>query len=371
MVLVEEPPEAEPGALRYRLLEPIRQLAEEQLLAAGEAAVVGARHRDWYLGLAEQALDGMEGPDQRRWWDRLDLEHDNLLAALAWSAADPAGAPALLRLAGRLGRYWQARGLAREGIRWPERALARSEATPSADRARALNWLGQLEIVGSGNVARVRPLLEQSIAAARAVGDRRLLSMALRHLGQGLLAFGRPAEARRRFEQALAVSRVAGPPREIAWNLSVLGVTLTAEGQREAPDALLRESIALGRRAGDDTPVIASLRALAELYRARGDVARGRSAAREALAIARRLGVGLWSLSLLVTLGTSPRPNRTGRRPRTCTGKASSSRAAAGCPGRWPTLSGATPRAASRAATTAARRGSTAPRPRSPRRPGP
>jgi predicted ATPase len=151
MVLVEQPARAEPGTVRYSCQETIRQFAEEHLLASGEAAAVRARHRDWYLGLAEQGRDGMQGSDPKRWLHRLDLEHDNLLAALSWSKADSGGANKLLRLAGSLGLYWQARGLlVREGIGWLETALARSDASPSADRALALDWLGQLE-AGSGN----------------------------------------------------------------------------------------------------------------------------------------------------------------------------------------------------------------------------
>jgi len=116
MVLVEEPHEHEPRVVRYRFLETIRQFAEEKLVEAEEAEVVRTRHRDWYLRLAEQALEAMEGADQKRWWDRLDLEHDNIRVALAWSAADPHGSQALLRLTGLLGRFWQERGYASEGL---------------------------------------------------------------------------------------------------------------------------------------------------------------------------------------------------------------------------------------------------------------
>jgi non-specific serine/threonine protein kinase len=303
MVLVEEPPRAEPGSVRYHCLEPIRQFAEEHLVVSGEAAAARARHCKWYLSLAEQAWDGVQGSDPQRWLQRLDLEHDNLLAALSWSAADPNSVTTLLRLAGSLGPYWQARGLlVREGIGWLETALDHSDATPSADRARALDWLAQLE-AGSGNVGRLN-LLEQSVAEARAVGDRRLLAMAVSHLGQALLSIGRLAEARGSLEEALAVSRAANLPREVASSQCWLGVILIAVGRLDAAEALLLESVALGRQTGHESPVAWSLRALGELYRARGDLARGRSAAVEGLAIARRIETDLWLVSLLLlTLG--------------------------------------------------------------------
>jgi predicted ATPase len=301
MVLVEGPRENEPNVLRYRFLETIRQYAEEKLVDVGDAALARTRHRDWYLGLAEQGLEGMEGADQKRWWDRLDLEHDNLRVALTWSAADPNGSEALLRFAGVLGRFWFSCGYASEGIGWLEMALARSDPTPSSVRARALNWLGELE-AWNGNVERARPSLEESVAQARTVGDRRVLSLALRHLSVALLSTGDQAEARRRIEEAVAVSREEGSKREIAWNLSALAATLASAGDSEAIEPLLLEAIAIGRQSGDITPVLASSRSLARLYLMRGDLARARRVIHEALALAGQ-DVKLPIHGLLVTLG--------------------------------------------------------------------
>ena len=49
------------AAVRYRLLESLRQYALERLAAAGEAAAARARHRDWYLALAEAAEPELVG----------------------------------------------------------------------------------------------------------------------------------------------------------------------------------------------------------------------------------------------------------------------------------------------------------------------
>jgi non-specific serine/threonine protein kinase len=304
MVLVVEDPQQddERSTRRYRLLEPIRQFAEEQLAATGGVEHARTWHRDWYLAVLDAALDGMEGPDQKRWLNWLDVEHDNLLAALRWSEADADSSRQLLRQAGIMGRYWQAHGLSREGIYWLEIALARADVMPTADRARALNWLGQLEI-GNGHIERVLPFLEESVAQARAIGDRRIVSLALRHLGQAMLSLDRNADALEYFREALTVSRVSGPLRETAWNLSTVGVALTLLGRYSEAEAPLHESIALGRQAGDSTAVTNALRALGELYRLRGDVGLAHQSALEGLDVAGRTGSKLWSLSLLVTLG--------------------------------------------------------------------
>jgi predicted ATPase len=66
---------AEPAgeALRYRLLETIRQFAAGRLAeAGGEAAAVAAAHGAHYLRLAESAAPHLTGPGQGSWLARLD-----------------------------------------------------------------------------------------------------------------------------------------------------------------------------------------------------------------------------------------------------------------------------------------------------------
>jgi non-specific serine/threonine protein kinase len=285
MVLVEESGGNEPSVVRYRFLETIRQYAEERLVAANEAESARMHHRDWYLGLAEQAVEGMEGADQKRWTDRLELEYDNLRAALSWSAAHPESSAALLLLTGYLGRFWQARGYANEGIAWLEAALSQSTTGPSSARARALNWRGVLEM-WDGKLPAACMFLEESISHARAVKDWRVLSMALRHLSIALFATGDVQRPVLIVEEAVAVSREEGYMREIAWNLAWLAEASLGAGRLNVVEPLVAESIEVGRQSGDTSPVVAALRSLIRLDWIRGDLTRARASIGEALKIA-------------------------------------------------------------------------------------
>jgi len=87
---------AEPagGALRYRLLETIRQFAAERLAEAGEeaTAAAAAAHGRYFLALAQAAAPHLSGPGQGRWFARLDTDHANLRRAIEHAAAqDPDG----------------------------------------------------------------------------------------------------------------------------------------------------------------------------------------------------------------------------------------------------------------------------------------
>jgi predicted ATPase/class 3 adenylate cyclase len=293
--------------MRYTLLQTVRQYAGEKLLDAGEAEAVRARHRAWYLGLAEQALPELEGHDQKRWADRLEDEHDNLRAALAWSAANPADSPALLRLAAVLGKFWRRRGYNREAIGWLELAVARSGTTPSGDRALALDWLGHCEWI-EGNVERAGPLLEESVAQARTVGDRKLLAMALGHLSYTAISLGDRARARRLLEEALAVGRAVGYKREVASALYDLAGLLMREDALEAIEPLLVESLSTARESGDATSVCKALLGLSCVYHRRGASARARNLLEECLALARRTDARwhiMWTLFCLGDLAAA------------------------------------------------------------------
>ena len=72
---------------RYLMLETVREYARERLEASGEADDIRRRHAAWFLALAETAEPELVGPAQERWLDRLEDEHPNLRAALAWATS--------------------------------------------------------------------------------------------------------------------------------------------------------------------------------------------------------------------------------------------------------------------------------------------
>jgi non-specific serine/threonine protein kinase len=280
---------------RYRFLETIRAYALECLQQSGEFDALQVRCRDWYVRFCEEAYVGLEGVEQKYWLDLLDAEHDNIRAVLQLSVTDSSG-DALLRLTGALGRFWATRGHWREGMAWLKLALGRSEHASSGARARALEWLGQFE-ANSGNLETARNRLEESTREARAAGDRRVLSGALRKLGSmGDLAHGRTL-----IEEALAVSRVGDIRREIAWNLCSLAANLVNSGMTDSVEPLLQESIAVGRDCGDATPIVIAKRILGQLYTARGEYESAKVVLEQGSSLARSLD--MWNQVLDIQLG--------------------------------------------------------------------
>jgi predicted ATPase len=70
---------------RYRLLETMREYGREKLMASAEIDQARQRHLDYVVQFAEAAEPMLRGAEQVAWLNRVETEHDNLRAALAWS----------------------------------------------------------------------------------------------------------------------------------------------------------------------------------------------------------------------------------------------------------------------------------------------
>ncbi|MEU1310843.1 BTAD domain-containing putative transcriptional regulator [Streptomyces cinnamoneus] len=111
------------GQMRYRLLETVGEYAGERLDEAGERAAVERRHLVAFRELARTADPLLRGTGQRAWLDRLELEHDNLRAALrrAVAARDEHEALCLVL---SLAWFWQLRDHRADARHWTEAVAA-------------------------------------------------------------------------------------------------------------------------------------------------------------------------------------------------------------------------------------------------------
>ena len=130
------------GEPRFRMLVTIREFAVEKLVESGERDEIVRRHASAYLAVAEEARPNLQGTDQKRWLDRLELEHDNLRAALEAAITLRMGEEAC-RLVWALWRFWQVRGYLVEGAVWSGRVLALPlDDVPPLVRMRTLEAAG-------------------------------------------------------------------------------------------------------------------------------------------------------------------------------------------------------------------------------------
>lgn len=270
---------------RYRLLETIREYAYEKLQEQGEGPRVGERFAGWFLKLAEEAEPELTGSEQDHWLDALEIEYDNLRAALGWAFENhPASA---VRLAGALIMFWQARSHLREGRGWLERAVSASEQSGDLPRAKVL-W-GAAVLGAVLNAAAQRSALEESISLARQFGDRQLEARALNILGYSFMQqkslTGVPC-----FKESIDLARKCGDVWCLAHSLSGSGRAYMFHGDPAAARPYFKESLQVGRLTRDRRAVSDSLYGMGWVDLAQGDLKQAQDVLKQALGAARESG---------------------------------------------------------------------------------
>jgi predicted ATPase len=247
---------------RYNMHELVRQYANERLRETEEMEWTLGRHLEYYLALAEAAEPQRHGAERQLWLERLEVEHDNLRAALAWSmTAD--GTEAGLRLAGALSGFWYMKGYWSEGRDWIERALAKTKGLgQTLMRAKAL--------FGGGELARDQGDYDRATAL---------------------------------FEERLALGRELKDSGCVAWSLYELGMVAVHQSNYERAMALFGDSLTLFRELKEIWGTALSLYGLALVALQRGDDQQATPLCLESLALCRELEAKGTSASVLNCLG--------------------------------------------------------------------
>jgi predicted ATPase len=316
----------------FRLLYVVREYALEQLEASGETNALRQAHAASYMALAEQLWAAtMTYVESLAHIARIELELDNVRAALTWlrtraegdRQTGAAGRPQVeragprrdvetpvvqgLRLAGALVWSWAFRGHLSEGRAWVEAFLAlettraataaarsrRTMTTRAASqayvRARALYAAGVLAY-WQGDAEAAVPPLEQSLALARALGDRPttgyvLTPYVLNNLGMAFRDLGDLVRARTCCEEALALSQALGDRDQVANTLCSLGRLALEAGDLEQATVYSERALAESRQIQFHTGAADGLAMQALIARRRADLSRAVALAREALVL--------------------------------------------------------------------------------------
>ena len=240
------------GEARYDLLDTVRAYALERLTMAGGLMATRKAHTDYFVSLAEDARAGLRGPAWLTFLRRLQLENDNLWAALDY-AREAADRTAVARLGAALGWYFMLAERVSEGRRFLE--LAQSSAPQDSPLHLGIEMLSYLCYLAAEelDLAVAVELGERAVGLAAAHDApyegalaRIALSSALARLGDHRRAVELVDEARATFEE-----------RADDWGVAaaLLVTAIGAAGARDAattaatiPD-LVRHSEVIGYEA--------------------------------------------------------------------------------------------------------------------------
>ena len=276
---------------RYTMLEVVREYALERLAENGESRTIQLRYARFFLQLAKTPR-GVLPPTvpQALWLNQMDLEYDNLRAALKWCFANDLELG--LHLATAVGDYWIKRGRLIEGRFWIEKYInaCRGSVKVLLDSLREALRCASVLAYFQDDMAAVREHAEALRELGRERKDKASLAFALFFLGQDALQQEHFEQAKPLFEQSLALSRQIEDNGHTASTLLMLG--LVAGGQKDYPQALAynAESLAMYQRLGDRWLESFILENTADIWAEQGDYQKARALSQRSLSISQELG---------------------------------------------------------------------------------
>ena len=297
------------GEVRYQLLEPLLQYAAARN-TADEAGDSKGRHAGYFRDLAEQAAPELRGPRQLEWLERLELEHDNLRAAMAWGL-EAGDAELAQRTAAALTWFWIIRRHVAESVGWFDRVLTVEGGSPKA-RASALVQAGFIttmirldDLEGCLKQIREGSALFCELGDGQGVGmakiheafilwwrrdfgasSRRLVEIQTAHqaygfewgdafcdwfLGSAAWLEGDISRAYEHYSRGLEIFRRVGDLALIAWSLLPLANIALESGELDQATALYNESLPMMSDLGDRHGVGAVLLGLGIAVHLRGE----------------------------------------------------------------------------------------------------
>ncbi|MEO5735756.1 MAG: hypothetical protein ABIN96_05515 [Rubrivivax sp.] len=236
---------------RYRMLETIVDYGREKLVAAADddAALTVERHCQHFFAFAKATNRGIKGREQADWVQRMEVELDNVRAAIELSLAGGVEAFVAVKFTVAMLGFWMLRGYSTEGRATVQAALA-LPAVQNSELAQA--WA-----------------LYVGAALASAQSDH--------------------AEARRMLERCLVLRRRLGNPIDIAATLSTLTLARLPAGDAAAAELSEHEALEIFRSNDDRMGEVIALIHLGHIHRHTGESVRAVEHLRHGLAIARDL----------------------------------------------------------------------------------
>lgn len=265
------------------MLETVREFALERLAAMGEEVQIRDAHATWCRALALEAGPRVMDADQVYWLDRLERDHDNLRAAMAWSALRN-DEETSLALVAALWEFWYIRGHVAEGLRWLEQALALGTGTPSTPRIQALIGAGQLAHY-KGQTTEAASYLERSLTMSRSLEDRAGAALSLLELGIMAEDCGDYDAATSLLEESYQLYATLPHTPSISMTAYHLAVVAYGQGDLARADALCDEAMHLAREVESAFSIAAVQTQVGLVACDLGDATRAASALAEGVAL--------------------------------------------------------------------------------------
>ncbi len=285
------------GEARFSMLETIRQYAQFKLFASEEVEEAKNRHRDWFMKLAEEAEPKLRTGEQLPWLERLEMEHDNLRAAMSWSI-ERKDVEEALRIPAAVEYFWAIHGHYHEGINWLTQALQMDEE--NAKRKHPLAWANAIHARFGLSSAISRSLdhfqseMDEVVRIYRESGEDFRLGHALYHTAYIPHFAGDVEKAKSRYEESLAVYERINDAWGKGGCIHCIAHIAEERGDTEAAFDLFNRSLEVLQPVGDRWSLYHPVGDTARLAANQGDLETAKNIFLESIQIFEELGNQSW-----------------------------------------------------------------------------
>ena len=231
----------------YQMLETVRAFASLELDAKGERDDALEGLARYCSREAAGAEEGLVGPAQLAWLDRVRDDLHNYRSALAW-LLERRRAVEAADITWRLMFFWLIRGRAGEGLQWYQQILGLPDL-PAASESRMLVGAAVMSHT-SGDLEQARSAASRALGLAREADETTVMLHALHLLGHIEQARGNVDNANVLLGQSLDGFKAASMPWGIGNALVGMATAALAARDVQKAERLLDEASSVLRHAG-------------------------------------------------------------------------------------------------------------------------
>jgi predicted ATPase/DNA-binding SARP family transcriptional activator len=252
---------------RYRMLQVLRQYAEEKLGDTPEWVETHDRHCAYYTGFLHQREENLRGRREQETLKEITQEVENVRAGWHWAVAHRKR-DAIVDAMQSLFLYYRAQNWHEEGEwafgiaanEWRKIVDEYEQDAPQGANAGPSNP----RVILGGLLARqgcfcyllshyeeAQRILEESLACLRFLGSHRDTALALSTLGAAAMRLGDHVTARRLYQESLAMYKELGDQWGVVGRLNNMGVIAWVEGDLAQAREYFQESLTIFTDLGD------------------------------------------------------------------------------------------------------------------------
>ena len=230
----------------YQMLETVRAYAARELIPAGEREGALEGLARYCVAEAALAAEGLVGPHQIEWLDRVREDLESYRAALGWLIDHNRSAEAS-EIAWGLFFFWAIRGHTAEGIRWYDNILNQPSLS-AAIESKALLGTAAMRYT-QGEIDHAHTAVARALVLAHANDDRLMIARAENLLGDIEHARGHADAARDHFARSVDGFRMLALPWGLGNSLTGLATVVLAAGDLARAERLVDEATSVLRHA--------------------------------------------------------------------------------------------------------------------------